>query len=83
MVCIVNEDFDLSQSERSNRLLQRAGPNLQVACNSRGSIKKGQVQETNAFQLPYKKVLHCNLQPFQDIQDAYNVSCLSYIPLCK
>jgi len=57
---IQTTNLDLSESELSAELLAAAGPELQAACSAQAPLLPGQVQETSGFNLPCKKILHCN-----------------------
>lgn len=76
---VITPDFDLSKGYLSRRLLSQAGSELQTACKKHGAIGVGEVVETDSYQLPCKKILHCHLTPYDKSADNAKVKLiLSY-----
>ena len=63
-----SQDLNLSSGKVAAAIAAKAGPQLQAACSAIKPLGVGEVKETDGFQLPCKKVLHCLCPPWQGAQ---------------
>ena len=61
---VIGSDFDLSTGMLSSRLSDKAGSELQDACKQHGTIDEGEVVETDSYNLPCKRIIHCHLASY-------------------
>ena len=61
---VIGSDFDLSTGMLSSRLSDKAGSELQDACKQHGTIEEGEVVETDSYNLPCKRIIHCHLASY-------------------
>lgn len=53
------KNLKLDEGSVSKSILQKAGPELQNECTSKGPLNVSQVVETWGYNLPCSKVFHC------------------------
>ena len=61
---VVGSDFDLSTGMLSSRLSEKAGSELQDTCKQHGTIDEGEVVETDSYNLPCRRIIHCHLASY-------------------
>lgn len=65
LVNSVGNTFDLTTGKVAQALLAKAGPGLAQECSALAPINDSEVKVTGAYNLPCKKIMHCNCPQWQ------------------